>query len=252
MLAFAFLLNLIVAFVNKKQQKITLYSHKQHEYILLSTFEQEASFSYEGDDLLINLKCAANVVWAGVELNCKWLDKDLQKDLLKGRTMEGTLQTLVDIADKATIEFQSSVMRGPEVLAANSMSTISQTILNDYKCSTDPHADGNLFEKLSIMIADILGACLTNLPRVIIRKCYCSAIEERDKSVRRAARLLGETEEILAILKQHELPSLSGDRAAYIDEWRSCMMQKDPPALVPSSNNEIPASGSGELHINVV
>ncbi|KAF7145495.1 hypothetical protein RHSIM_Rhsim04G0033400 [Rhododendron simsii] len=183
---------------------------------LLYTSLVEESFSYKGDDLLINLKCAANVVWAGVELNCK-----------------------------------CGVMRGPEVLAANSMSTISQTILNDYKCSTDPHADGHLFEKLSIMIADILGACLTNLPRVIIQKCYCSAIEERDKSVRRAACLLGETEEILAILKHHELPSLSGDRAAYIDDWRSYMMQKDPPALVPSSNNDIPASGSGELHINV-
>ncbi|KAF7113015.1 hypothetical protein RHSIM_RhsimUnG0169500 [Rhododendron simsii] len=71
------------------------------------------------------------------------------------------------------------------------------------------------------------------------------------KSVRRAAHFLGETEEILAILKHPELLSLSGNRAAYIDEWRSYMMQKDPPALVPSSDNEIPASGSDELHINV-
>lgn len=96
-----------------------------------------------------------------------------------------------------------------------------------------------------------MGACLTNLPRVIIRKCYCSAIEERDKSVRCAARLLGEIEAIRGILKHHELPSLSGNQAAYINEWRSYMMQKDPPSLVPSSNNEISASGSGELHINV-
>ncbi|KAF7146202.1 hypothetical protein RHSIM_Rhsim04G0107300 [Rhododendron simsii] len=215
------------------------------------TSHVEESFSYKGDHDLLNLKCAANVVWAGVELNRKWLDKDLRKCLLKGRTMEGTLQTFVDIADKATTEFQSSVMRGPKVLAANSMSTISQTILNDYKRSANPHEVEHLFKKLSIMIAVILGAYLTNLPRVIIRKCYCSAIEERDKSVRRAARLLGETEEIFAILKHHELTSLSGDRAAYIDKWRSYMMQKDHPALVPSSNNEIPASGTGELHINV-
>ncbi|KAF7145749.1 hypothetical protein RHSIM_Rhsim04G0106900 [Rhododendron simsii] len=210
----------------------------------------EESFSYKGDDLL-NLKCAADVVWAGVELNGKWLDKNLRKHLLKGRTMEGTRQTLADIAEKATIEFQRNLTGGPKVLAANSMSTISQTILNDYKCSTDPHVDRDLFEKLSIMTADILGACLTNLPRVIIRKCYCSAIEERDKSVRRAARLLGEIEAIRGILKHHELPRLSGDQAAYIDEWCSYMMQKDPHSLVPSSNNEISAFGSGELHINV-
>ncbi|KAF7145352.1 hypothetical protein RHSIM_Rhsim04G0107700 [Rhododendron simsii] len=195
---------------------------------LLYTSLVEESFSYKGDDLL-NLKFAANVVWAGVELNRKWWNKDLRKCLLKGRTMDGTLQTLVDIADKATIEFQRNVTGGPKVLAANSMITISQTILNDYKRSTDPHVDGHLFEKLSIMIVDILGACITNLLRVIIQKCYCSAMEERDKSVRRAAHLLGETEEILAILKHHELPSFSGDRAAYIDEWRSYMMQKDPP-----------------------
>ncbi|KAF7146408.1 hypothetical protein RHSIM_Rhsim04G0107100 [Rhododendron simsii] len=155
---------------------------------LLYTSLVEESFSYEGDHDLLNLTFAANVIWAGVELNCKWLDKDLRKCLLKGRPMEVNLQTLVNIADKAT-----------------------------------------------------------RIPKERDR----SAMEERDKSVRRAAHLLGETEEILAILKHYELLSLSGDRVAYIDEWRSYMMQKDPPALVPSSDNEIPASGSDELHINV-
>ncbi|KAH7842340.1 hypothetical protein Vadar_004117 [Vaccinium darrowii] len=208
-------------------------------------------FSSKGDNM-INLKCVADVVWEGIELNLMWLDRDLQKLRLEGKTIEGTLQTLVDIAEKAAIEFERSVTGGSKVLAANSMYRISQTILKDYEGNMDAHTDGNLFEKLSIMIADILGACLLNLPHVIIQKCYRSSIEEREKSVSHATCLLGETEEILAILEHKQLPCLSGDRAAYIDEWRFYMMQKDPPTIVPSSSNEIhEASAFGELHINV-
>ncbi|KAH7867489.1 hypothetical protein Vadar_034175 [Vaccinium darrowii] len=131
------------------------------------------------------------------------------------------------------------------------MRRISQTILKDYESNTDAHTDENLFEQLSIMIADIVGACLTNLPLVIARKCYGSPIEEREKSVRHAASLLGETEEIMEILRSHPLPSLSGDLAAYIDEWRAFMKQKNTPTIVVSSNNETVASGSGELHLDV-
>ncbi|KAH7844307.1 hypothetical protein Vadar_026644 [Vaccinium darrowii] len=188
----------------------------------------EECFSSKGDNM-INLKCAADVVWAGIEHDGKWLNWDLRKLPLEGKTIEGTLQTLVDIAEKATSEFEGSVTGGSKVLAANSMYRISQTILKDYEGNMDAHIDGNLFEQLSVMIADILGACHLNLPRVIIQKCYRNAIEEREKSVSHAAFLLGKTEEILKILEHKQLPCLSGDRPAYIDEWRSYMMQKDPP-----------------------
>lgn len=184
-------------------------------------------FSSKGDNM-INLKCAADVVLAGIEHDGKCLNRDLQKLPLEGKTIEGTLQTLVDIAEKATSEFERSVTGGSKVLAANSMYRINQTILKDYEGNMDAHTDGNLFEQLSIMIADILGACLLNLTRVIIKKCYRSTIEEREKSVSHAASLFGETEEILKILERKQLPCLSGDRAVYIDEWRSYMMQKDP------------------------
>ncbi|XP_058211562.1 uncharacterized protein LOC131323734 [Rhododendron vialii] len=211
----------------------------------------EESFSSKGDNRR-NLKCVADLVWAGVELNRKWLDKDLRKLPLAGKTIEGTLQALIDITEKATFEFQRSVTERSKVLATNSMHKISQTILNDYKSNMDARTDGHLFEQLSIMIADILGASLSNLPRVVVKKCYHGAIEEREKSIKLAAHLLGETEEILEIIKHHQLPSLCGDRAAYIDEWHAYMMQKNPPAIIPSLNNEIVASSSGELHINVV
>lgn len=208
----------------------------------------EESLSTKEDDFL-SIKHAADVVWKGIELYGKWLDKDFRKLALEGKTTYEFLQTLGDMAEKTAIEFQRNITGSSKVLVATSMHRICRSISKDYESSTDAHMDENLFEQLSIMIADILGACLTNLPRVIALKCYCSAIEEREKSVRHAASLVGETEEILEILRRHQLPSLSGDRAAYIDEWCAFMKQKDPPGIVGSSNNEIAASG--ELHVAV-
>ncbi|KAL0318482.1 UNVERIFIED_CONTAM: hypothetical protein Sangu_2004400 [Sesamum angustifolium] len=112
----------------------------------------------------------------------------------------------------------------PKVIAANSMYRISRTVLLTHRAEND-ETDEQLFDQLSIMIADIMAACLTNLPQVITMKCHRNAIEEREKSVCKAALLLGETEEILALLQQRELPILDPDRAAYIEEWRALMKQ---------------------------
>lgn len=62
-----------------------------------------------------------------------------------------------------------------------------------------------LFANLSSMIADILAACLTNLPRVIVMKCHENAIEKREASVEAAAQLLGETTQIINSLQDREL-----------------------------------------------
>ncbi|KAK2977777.1 hypothetical protein RJ640_029973 [Escallonia rubra] len=126
----------------------------------------------------------------------------------------------------------SNVNRGPEheplnwpvkVIAANSMYRISQTLLLQHQ---DNHqSNEELFEKLSVMIADILFACLTNLPGVITRKCFCNAIEKREESVKLAARLLGETEAILNTLQQRELPTLDPNQSfAPYDRRRSLMV----------------------------
>ncbi|KAH7837481.1 hypothetical protein Vadar_014383 [Vaccinium darrowii] len=131
----------------------------------------EESFSSKGDDVL-NMKRAADFAWRSIELYRQWPDKDLRKLPLKGISGEETLQTLLDMAEKAAIEFQKTMTGSPKVLAANSMYKISQTIQKEYEGNKDAHTDGSSFEQLSIMIADILGACLSNLPRVIIWKCY--------------------------------------------------------------------------------
>ncbi|KAL2459399.1 Uncharacterized protein Fot_54648 [Forsythia ovata] len=70
--------------------------------------------------------------------------------------------------------------------------------------------------------------------------------QEREKSVRQAARLLGETEEII---QQWELPSLDPDKAAYIEEWHSFLEQDNENTMVSISSNEILTAQSNEEHI---
>ncbi|KAH7843249.1 hypothetical protein Vadar_014331 [Vaccinium darrowii] len=234
----------------------TIENHKVDQLISsvsegLSYANLVESISSKGENSL-NIKHAADVVWVGIELYRKWLDTDFRKLSVKGKTTQEILQTLVDIAEKTAIKFQRSINGSSKVLVANSMYRVSHTILkNHYENNSDDHIAENLFEELSVMIADILGACLINLPRVISLKCYCNTVEKREKGVRHAARLLGETEEILEILRHRQLPSISSDRAVYINEWRAFMKQNNPPPVVGSSNNVVAASVSGELHLAV-
>ncbi|KAL0341513.1 UNVERIFIED_CONTAM: hypothetical protein Scaly_1813900 [Sesamum calycinum] len=109
-----------------------------------------------------------------------------------------------------------------KVVAANSMYRITQTILLAHK--DDNHltvTEGHLFEQLSVMISGILAACLTNLARVITLKCHRNAIKDREESIRQAAVLLGESEEILEIFQQREIPNMEPGKAASIEEWRA-------------------------------
>ncbi|XP_059659029.1 uncharacterized protein LOC132305404 [Cornus florida] len=177
----------------------------------------------DGKGEMVNIRNAANIVWLEVDLFCKWLNEDLQKMALEGKTSKETLERLGDIAKNKVMEFktnrtgdlQENHLNWPiKAIAANSMYSVSQTVLLDHISNND-ETDERLFEQLSVMIADILSACLTNLPRVITMKCFCSAIEKREKSIQHAAHLLGETEEILEVLQHYELPPLNPDEAAY-------------------------------------
>lgn len=206
---------------------------------------------------LVKIEKAADVVWSRVELYHEWLGKDLHKMAVECKTPEENLQMLGDISKNVVINFKSNMngdlhtdhLNWPDkVIAANSMYRTSQTIILKYQADQNKTCE-DLFEQLSDIIADILGACLTNLPRAITTKCYCSAIEKREESVKQAARLLGETEEILKILQQHELPSLDPDQAAYLDEWVAKIKQGIARPLITLPESEITASG--ELHIAV-
>ncbi|GJX42145.1 hypothetical protein Tco_0257135, partial [Tanacetum coccineum] len=105
---------------------------------------------------------------------------------------------------------------------------ITQTILLSYQGNTDEVSHEELFVQLSSIISDILGACLSNLPQVIEIKCHESAIEKREESIHAAAKLLGETMQIINTLQDRELPSLNPVELAYIDKWRDYFKHPSP------------------------
>ncbi|XP_057511755.1 uncharacterized protein LOC130793905 [Actinidia eriantha] len=208
---------------------------------------------------LVSIRNAADILWLEADMFCRWLDEDLQKISLEGKSSKENLGRLSDMAKNIVSEFKTNTNGNLEekpidwpvkVIAANSMYRITKTILLELESSSG-QTDEDLFAQLSAMIADILGACLTNLPRVISMKCFCSAIEKREESVNRAAHLLGETEEILEMLQQHELSGLSPDQAAYLHEWRALIKQKNPSKFVSMPNNDTASNGSAELSITI-
>ncbi|KAJ0503896.1 hypothetical protein HanHA89_Chr12g0453391 [Helianthus annuus] len=87
-------------------------------------------------------------------------------------------------------------------ICANSMSSVAETLIRD----TENHQ--RLFDNLSSGIADIMAACLTNLPRVIAMICHTGVIEKREESAQAAAKLLGETKQIMRILQNRDIPSM--------------------------------------------
>ncbi|KAL8041978.1 hypothetical protein ABFX02_09G020000 [Erythranthe guttata] len=207
----------------------------------------EKSLDKNGD--LTSIRRAADIVWAGVEFSKKWLDIDLQNASLGGGSHMEALQNLSDVADTIVTDFTTETNLDPlkwpaKVIAARSMYRITQTIMLAHN---DDHSLTNeeLFERLSVMISDIFAACLTNLVSVIILKCHSNAIEEREESVRQAAILLGESEEILEILEKRELPRLDPKKAGDIEEWRA-FMELNPPATASASSN----NGTANPHSN--
>ncbi|KAF5788406.1 hypothetical protein HanXRQr2_Chr10g0463661 [Helianthus annuus] len=110
-------------------------------------------------------------------------------------------------------------------VCANSMYHITKTILLTYEANVDDSVSRkNLFDSLSSMIADIIAACLTNLPQVIKKKCHNSAIEKWEGSVKDAALLLGETKEIIKTLYEDHGKIISGMNPSdlpFINKWRA-------------------------------
>ncbi|KAL2243718.1 uncharacterized protein LOC105157443 [Sesamum indicum] len=205
---------------------------------------------------LMNIRNAADVTWAGVAIYRKWQQIDLRQIALDCKSSKNLLQELSSRAEMTVLEFKRKVndflMKNPlnwpaSVIAANSMYRICQTILlscqeeND-RIDCQEQADEGLFERLSVMIADILAACFTNLSHVMITKCHRNAIEEREKSVHEAFLLLGKTRQIVELVQRQEWPSLGHDKAAFIEEWRALFLQDNENPVTSTSSNK--AGGS--------
>ncbi|GJX63104.1 hypothetical protein Tco_0296004 [Tanacetum coccineum] len=182
----------------------------------------------DADSDLIKTRKAARRVWTQVEVYRKWLQIDLQKKANDGKTSKEILEWLRDEAVKIVIQFKSCKKRRMDdshykFIVASSMYRVSQTILIHCSELENWPIDGQLFEWMSNMIADILCACFTNLPCVIKKMCHHDAIEKREDNVRSAAHLLGRSRKILEILNTRQLPNIDVDSMADIGKWHALL-----------------------------
>ncbi|XP_068669435.1 uncharacterized protein [Aristolochia californica] len=162
---------------------------------------------YHYDRWLIDMREAADIVWEGIDLHDRWFDYDLRKCRHEEQNAEEVIVKLANISKTSVMDFMNQCGRimnphdwPAKVIAANSMYRASQTILIEHRSKTEKVED--LFQWLCTTIADIFGACLTNLPHLIYKECIDNRIELREAGVRKAAYLLGETENILEIFEQ--------------------------------------------------
>ncbi|KAL7594986.1 hypothetical protein Lser_V15G28811 [Lactuca serriola] len=177
----------------------------------------------------VSIQKAAKTLWVEVEVYHKWLGHKLPKPNPKVNTPGHILQWLRDTAKNKANEVESQDDNSRyKFICANSMYRITETIMLSYHENIDQVSQDELLAQLSSVIADILAACLTNLPQVIAMKCHENAIEKREASVEAAAQLLGETTQIINSLRDRELPSLNPDELAFIDKWRAYLKNPFP------------------------
>ncbi|XP_071702021.1 uncharacterized protein [Rutidosis leptorrhynchoides] len=162
----------------------------------------------------VRVKEEARRLWLEVVKDHKWLENKLASP---DPTTDSAAQVLHYWKNAAIYHISHEN-------SANSMYRITETILRFYNTSIYHISHEDLFARLSSMISDILAACLTNLPRVIVMKCHTSETEKREASVHDAAQLLAETIEIISILQARALPeSLALDDLPFIDKWRESL-----------------------------
>ncbi|XP_022041844.1 uncharacterized protein LOC110944487 [Helianthus annuus] len=172
-------------------------------------------------------------LWHEVEDKCKWLETTLESSAYEGKTPTDIIKSFAYKAEEIVNEFNTSNHRKfvekenlpPKVIIANSMYRISQTIIHTYESNNLEITENELFTRLSGMIADILVACLINIPRVITMRCHESTIEKREASVLAAIDLLGHTTKIIKRLETRELPNMDPDKMGFIDDWRLHLKQ---------------------------
>ncbi|XP_052626431.1 uncharacterized protein LOC111911588 isoform X2 [Lactuca sativa] len=216
----------------------------------------EESLNTNGE--LVKARKAARHVWTDVEVYRTWLQIDLQKKARKGDTSKEILLWLGDEAVNTVIQFKRSKDGSPDhslrnFIAASSMYRISQTILLHCNEQENWPTDEELFEFISTIIADLLCACFSNLPRVITLRCHVDAIEKREDSIRTAVQLLGRSKKILKILKEHQLPNLDIDSMGYIDKWHALPKNQIPNCCFSSARSQLASSSSSEsIEITIV
>nr|XP_043612045.1 uncharacterized protein LOC122583735 [Erigeron canadensis] len=216
----------------------------------------EESFNTNGD--LVKARKAAKRIWPEIELYRRWLKIDLQKNACKGSTSKEIIQQLADETEKILKKLKSCKKGSLDdsrhkFIASNSMYRISLTIMRHCDAQENWPTDEELFQWISTMIADILCACFTNLPRVITSKCHHKAIEKRIDSIWSAAQLLGRSKPILSILEARQLPNLDLHSRAYLDMWHALPKNEIPNGCVSQvrGNTASPYSNESTI-VNII
>ncbi|KAJ0531627.1 hypothetical protein HanRHA438_Chr10g0475931 [Helianthus annuus] len=178
----------------------------------------------------VSFQNAAETLWREIALHKKWLGNDLREPDFRENTAKQIVEWFRDKAKNiACSEARNNDNTGGEnddlirrSIGANSMYRITETILRNCHTNIDATVSQNeLFDSLSSMIADIIAACLTNLPQAIIMKCHTSVIEEREASVYDATQLLGETTQIIETLRGRDIPNMDPSDLPFIEKWRA-------------------------------
>ncbi|KAF5788389.1 hypothetical protein HanXRQr2_Chr10g0463481 [Helianthus annuus] len=169
----------------------------------------------------VSFQKAARTLWDEIKFEERWLGnklRDFQVHIAR--------QIVEWFRDKATHylsgDGNTEIDSIGESICADSMHRITETILRTFYTNNDaPKSQEELFETLSSMIADIIGACLTNLPQIITMKCHTYSREERQARVKDAAKLLGETTQIIEMLQDHDIPNIYPSDMPFLGKWRA-------------------------------
>ncbi|KAJ0531624.1 hypothetical protein HanRHA438_Chr10g0475891 [Helianthus annuus] len=170
---------------------------------------------------LVSFQKAARTLWNEIKFEKKWSGNELRdfqtytaRQIVEWFRVKATHYLLGD----GTTE-NDSIGR---FICADSMHRITETILLTYQANDDDNVSRkNLFNSLSSMIADIIAACLADLPQIITMKCHTYSREERQARVKDAAKLLGETTQIIKILQDHDIPNIYPSEMPFLGKWRA-------------------------------
>ncbi|XP_076919134.1 uncharacterized protein LOC143579837 [Bidens hawaiensis] len=202
------LTSIVLSLPNIENDKVdTLLSSVSEGLVYVTLVEESLNATSD----YISIRKAAKMLRLEVEVYHRWLGNKLQNHVPRLHTTRELLEWFRDTAKNMVIENQND-----NTICANSMYFVSQKLLFSYRSNVERISQDELFEQLSSLIADTLAACLTNLPRVIATKCHKS-----EAGIHAAARLLGETKQIIDNLQDRELPSLNPDELPFIDKWHA-------------------------------
>lgn len=152
----------------------------------------------------INMTVAETVWLGGIDTYNRWFREDLKKFAREETNADKILESLARMGGQYSLEAQGSDGnyvgvhdQYAECLASSLMTDLCDTILQKGPWEADA-----LFEWLQVTIADIFGACVTEIQQAISTKYFCSEdVNLREEKVREAVYLLGGIEYILVKLE---------------------------------------------------